>query len=147
MIVSGKMYRVCSQLLVKPLRSSTRRRMTSQATRSEESADRRLQMQLDHDIKRLELDLKQKELNQKRGLELLGVSRDTANLLTVGGTAVLVVSSGAWFVSQLLADTKANVSHLQREVFNQSKNMRSFISGGHYPKETASQKPASEKQS
>lgn len=143
------MYRVCSQLLVKSQRHSSRRRMTSQATRSEESADRRLQMQLDHDMamKRLELDLKQKELNQKRGLEHLGVSRDTANLLTVGGTTVLVVSSGAWFVSQLLADTKANVLHLQREVFNQSENMLSFISGGHYPRETEPQKPASEKQS
>ena len=147
MIVSGKMYRMCSQLLVKSQRHSSRRRMSSQATKSEETY--RLQMQLDHDMamKRLELDLKQKELNQKRGLEHLGVSRDTANLLTVGGTTVLVVSSGAWFVLQLLADTKANVLHLQREVFNQSENMRSFISGGHYPRETEPQKPASEKQS
>lgn len=86
--------------------------------------------------------LKRLEYEQKRGLEHLGVSRDTTNLLTVGGTTVLVVSSGAWFVSQLLADTKANVSHLQREVINQSENMRSFISGGRYMKETASQKPA-----
>ena len=110
-------------------------------------------MQLDHDMA-----MKRLELNQKRGLEHLGVSRDTANLLTVCGTTILVVSSGAWFVSQLLADTRANVSflrrkftlqneHLQRELANQSENMRSFVSGGHYPKETVSEKPASEKQS
>ena len=91
--------------------------------------------------------MKRLELDQKRGLEHLGVSRDTANLLTVGGTIVLVVSSGAWFVSQLLADTKANVSHLQREVFNHSENMHRFMSGGHYLRETEPQKPASEKQS
>ena len=147
------MYRVCSQLLVKSLRSSTRRRMSSQATKSEETSVRRLQMQLDHDMA-----MKRLELNQKRGLEHLGVSRDTANLLTVGGTTILVVSSGAWFVSQLLAETRANVSflrrecplqneHLQRELANQSENMRIFISGGHNPKETVSEKPASEKQS
>ena len=93
----------------KSQRQLIRRRMNSHTPGSEDSAERRLQMQLQHDmtIKRLELDLKHKELNQKRGLEHLGVSRDTANLLTVGGTTVLVVSSGAWFVSQLLADTRA----------------------------------------
>lgn len=127
MIVSGKMYRVCSQLLVKS-RSITRRRMTSQTPEWEKE---KVQMQYKH-----EEAMKRLEYEQKRGLEHLGVSRDTANLLTVGGTTVLVVSSGAWFVSQLLADTKANVLHLQREVFNQSENMRSFISVGHYPRET-----------
>lgn len=142
------MFRVYSKLLVKSQRQLTHRRMSSQATSSEESADRRLQMQLDHDmaIKRLELEHKRMEIDQKRGLEHLGVSRDTANLLTVGGTTILVVSGGAWFVSQLLADLKANVSHLQRDLSNQSENMRSFISGGHYPKETVPQKLASEKQ-
>lgn len=87
--------------------------MSSQATSSEESAERRLQMQLDHDMA-----IKRMEIDQKRGLEHLGVSRDTANLLTVGGTTVLVVSGGAWFVSQLLVDLKANVSHLQRDLSN-----------------------------
>ena len=80
--------------------------------------------------------MKRLKYGQKRGLEHLGVSRYTANLLAVGGSTVLVVFSGAWFVS-----------HLQREVFNQSEDMRRIISGGHNPKETASQKPASEKQS
>lgn len=161
------MYRVCSTLLVKSQRHVNFRRMSSQTPRSGDTAERRLQMQLEHDmtIKRLEFDHKpmeltqrQLEIQQKRGLEYLGVSRDTANLLTVGGTTVLVVSSGAWFVSQLLADKKANITFLrreftlqsenmQRELTHQSENMRSFISGGHYPKEATPQKPASEKQS
>lgn len=139
-----KMYRVCSQLLVKSQRQLTRRRLTSQATRSEESADRRLQMQLDHDMA-----MKKLEYAQKGGLEIFGVSRDTANLLTVGGTTVFVVSGGAWFVSQLLADAKANTASVQRELATQSDNMRCFISGEHWPKEaeTESQKLDSEKQS
>ena len=136
------MYRVCSSFLVKSQRQLTRCQMRSQSTRSEESADRRLQMRLDH-----EMALKRLEYSQKRGLEHFGVSRDTANLLTVGGTTLLVVSGGACFVSQLLVDTKANVFHLQHDLFNQSENMRSFISGGHYPKESKPQKPASEKPS
>lgn len=104
--------------------------MSSQGTSSEASVDRRLQMQLQHDmaIKRLEIDLKHKELNQKRGLEHLGVNRDTANLLTVGGTTVLVVSSGAWFVSQLLADTRANISFLRREFTLHSENVQRELS-------------------
>ena len=106
-------------------------------------------MQYKHEetMKRFEYEQKRFEYEQKRGLEHLGVSRDTANLLTVGGTTVLVVSSGAWFVSQLLADTTANVFHLQREGLNQSEIMRNFTSGGHYLRETEPQKPASEPQS
>lgn len=121
------MYRVCSKLLVKSQRQLTRRRMSSQATSSEESADRRLRMQLESADRRLQMQhdmaMKRLELEQKLGLEHLGVSRDTANLLTVGGATVLVVSSGAWFVSQLLADLKANVSHPQRDLSNQSENI------------------------
>ncbi|KAA6418700.1 MAG: hypothetical protein FRX49_11353 [Trebouxia sp. A1-2] len=100
-----------------------------------------LQLQQQH-----ELQLKKLEYEQKRGLENFGVSRDTANLLTVGGTTVFVVAGGAWFISQLLADAKANIASTQRELTNQSENMRSFISGGNYPKEAESRKPDSEKQ-
>ena len=116
--------------------------MSSQTTRTVEWEERKLQMQLQH-----ELTMKKLELDRKRGLEHLGVSRDTANLLTVTGTCVLVVSSGAWFVSQMVVDTKANVVSLHRELFNQSENMCSFISGGNYPAKAESKKPDSEKQS
>lgn len=61
------------------------------------------------------------------------------------GTTVLVVSSGAWFVSHMLADTTANFMFLHHELSYQSGNMRCFISGKHYPKEAASPKPASDK--
>ncbi len=40
-------------------------------------------MQLQH-----ELTMKRLEIEQKRGQDYLGVSRETANLLTVGGTCV-----------------------------------------------------------
>ena len=88
------MYRVCSQHLVKSLRHSTRRRMSSQTHEWEKE---KLQMQYKHEetMKRFEYEQKRFEYEQKRGLEHLGVSRDTANLLTVGGTTVLVVSSGS----------------------------------------------------
>ena len=102
------MYRVCSQLLMKSRQRLARRGMSTE-TRTVEWEEKKLKMQQEHEIA-----LKRLEYEQKRGLEHLGVSRDTANLLTVGGTTLLVVSIGAWFVSQLLADTKANVSHLQR---------------------------------
>jgi len=65
-------------------------------------------MQIQH-----ELTLKRLEIEQKRGLEHLGVSRETANLLTVGGTCVVVASSGAWLVSRMLTDTKVNLVSLQ----------------------------------
>lgn len=119
------MYRVCSELLVKSQRQLTRHRMSSQATRNEEATDRRLrllQMQLEHDM-----EMKKLEYAQKQGLEHLGVSRDTASILTVGGKIMLVVSSGAWFVSQLLVDLITNQ--------NENMRMRSFTSSGHYPKE------------
>ena len=121
------MYRVFTTFLVKSQRHITHRRMSSQTTGSGEWAERKqlLQMKYEH-----ELTMKKLELDRKRGLEHLGVSRDTANVLTVCGTCVLVVSSGAWFVSRMVADTQANMAFFHRELSNQSENMRSFISGG-----------------
>jgi len=109
--------------------------------------ERKLQMQLQHELtlKRLELDQRKQELDQKRGLEYLGVSRDTANLLTVVGTCVLVVSSGAWFVSQMLTDTKASTVFLQREMLTHSQNFQSLISGGNYPEKSSPEKPDNKK--
>ena len=96
-------------------------------------------MQLQHELtlKRLELDenrgrkhlqvsLKRLELDQKRGLAHLGVSRDTANRLTVTGTCIVVASTGAWFVSQLLTDTKASVVFLQPEMLTHSQKLWKF---------------------
>jgi len=68
----------------------------------------------------------------RRGLELLGLSQDVINLLT--GCA-FVVFSGAWLVLQLLADTKANVMCLQRDVFI-------LIAGGSYPTPSKHQQSA-----
>lgn len=81
-------------------------------------------------------------VGSKRGLEHLGVSRETANLLTVGGTCVVIVSSGAWLVSHLLTDTRASLVSVQRELFSQSEHMRSFISGSHYPKQSPEKTPS-----
>ncbi len=112
--------------------------MSSEASEALKWEERKLQMQLQH-----ELTLKKLELDQKRGLEHLGVSRDTANLLTVSGTC-LVVFSGAWLMSHLLTDTRVSMVSLQKEVFNNGENFRSLISGGHYP-EKAPEQPETKK--
>jgi len=111
--------------------------VSSDATETLKWEERKLKLKLDH-----ELTMKRLEFDQKRGLEHLGVSRDTANLLTVGGTCVVIVSSGAWLVSHLLTDTRASLVSVQRELFSQSENMQSFISGGHYPKQSPEQTPS-----
>ncbi len=87
-----------------------------------------------------ELTMKRLEIEQRRGLEHLGVSRETANLLTVGGTCVVVASSGAWLVSQLLTDIKVNLVSVQREISSNGENFQSLISDGHYPKESSDRK-------
>ena len=96
-------------------------------------------MQLQHELtlKRPQLDenvtLKRLELDQKRGLERLGLSRETADVLTVVGSCIVVVSTGAWFVSQMLTDTKASTVFLQREMLTHGQNFQSLISGRNHP--------------
>lgn len=113
------------------------RGVSSETSENLKWEERKLKLQLDH-----ELTMKRLELDQKRGLEHLGVSRETANLLTVGGTCVVIVSSGAWLVSHLLTDTRASLVSVQRELFSQSGHMRSFISGTHYPKQSPEKTPS-----
>ncbi len=152
------MSRVFSTVLRKSTRQLARRGVSSETSDAVKWEERKLQMQLQHEltVKRLELDqnrerehlqvtLKRLELDQKRGLQHLGVSRDTANLLTVVGTCVLVVSSGAWFVSQLLTDTKASTMFLQREMLTHSQNFQSLIAGGNYPGKPAPKPPDNKK--
>ena len=150
------MFRVFSTVLRKSSRVKqvTRRGVSSETSDAVKWEERKLQMQLQHELtlKRLEMDQRKQELSQKRGLEHLGVSRDTANLLKVTGTCVLVVSSGAWFVSQMLTDTKASTVFLremqremQREVLTHSQNFQRLISGGHYPEKSSPEKPDSKK--
>jgi len=123
------MSRVFSMLFRKTPREIVSRRMSSETSEASKWEERKLQMQLQHELtmKRLELDQKELELAQKRGLEIYGVSRETANLLTVGGTCVVIVSSGAWLASQILTDIKVNLVSLQREVFSHEENFRSLL--------------------
>ena len=148
------MSRVLSTLLRKSPGQLAGRGMSSEASEALKWEERKLHMQLQHELtlKRLEVEqtqgrdnleltLKKLELDQNRGLEHLGVSRDTANLLTVSGTCLVVVSSGAWLMTHLLTDTRVNMVSLQKEVFNNGENCRSLISGGHYPEKAASEEP------
>lgn len=127
------MFRVFSTVLRKSPRQIAWRGASSETSEAVKWEERKLQMQLQHELilKRLELDenrgrehvqvtLKRLELEQKRGLEHFGLSRETANLLTVTGTCIVVVSTGAWFVSQMITDTKASTLFLQREMLTQS---------------------------
>jgi len=141
------MSRVFSMLFRKTPREIVSRRMSSETSEASKWEERKLQMQLQHELtmKRLELDQKELELAQKRGLEIYGVSRETANLLTVGGTCVVIVSSGAWLVSQILKDIKVNLLSLQREVFSHEENFRSLISAEHYPEKSSSEQPDNKK--
>lgn len=147
------MFRVFSTVLRKSpsVNQVARRGVSSETSDALKWEKEKLQMQLQHELtlKRLQLDenvtLKRLELDQKRGLEHLGVSRDTANLLTVVGTGVLVVSSGAWFVSQMLTDTKASTLFLQPEMLTHGQNFQSLISGGNYPEKSSPEKPDSKK--
>ena len=134
------MYRVFSTVLRKSPGQLAVRGMSSEASDALKWEERKLQMQLQH-----ELTLKKLELDQKRGLEHLGVSRDTANLLTVSGTCLVVVASGAWLISHLLTDTRVNLVSLQKDVFNNNENFRSLISGGHYPEKGAPEQPGTKK--
>ena len=133
------MSRVFSTVLGKSTRQLARQGVSSDTSDAVKWEQKELQMQLQHQLtpKRLELDenrgrkhlqvsLKRLELDQKRGLAHLGVSRDTANRLTVTGTRIVVASTGAWFVSQLLIDTKASVLFLQREMLTHSQKLWKF---------------------
>jgi len=53
---------------------------------------------------------------------------------------VVVASSGAWLVSQLLTDIKVNLVSVQREISSNGENFQSLISDGHYPKESSDRK-------
>lgn len=114
------------------LRQSTRqiriRGVSTEISDALKWEERKFQMQLQHELtlKRLEMEqkfgrehveitLKKLELAQRKGLEHLGVSRDTANLLTVSGACLVVVSSGAWLVSHLLTDTRVSLISLERD--------------------------------
>lgn len=97
---------------------------------------KRLEMEQKYGREHVEITLKKLELAQKKGLEHLSVSRDTANLLTVSGACLVVVSSGAWLVSHLLTDTRVSLVSLEREMFNHGDNFRSLICGGRYPEKS-----------
>lgn len=86
----------------------------------------KLQMQLQH-----ELTLKRLELDQNRGVERLGISRNTANSLTVG-ICVVIVASGAWLVSRMITETKVDLASLQRDISNHGKNVQALMSAGKY---------------
>ena len=133
------MSRVFSTVLGQSTRQLARQGVSSDTSDAVKWEQKKLQMQLQHELtlKRLELDenrgrkhpqvsLKRLELDQKRGLAHLGVSRDTANRLTVTGTCIVVASTGAWFVSQLLTDTKASVVFLQPEMLTHSQKLWKF---------------------
>ena len=149
------MFRVFSTVLRKSPHRVARRGVGSETSDVVKWEKEKLQMQLQHELtlKRLELDenrgrehlqvtLKRLELDQKRGLERLGLSRETASVLTVTGSCIVVVSTGAWFVSQMLTDTKASTVFLQREMLNHSQNFQSLISGGIYPEKSSPEKPS-----
>ncbi|DBA94587.1 TPA: hypothetical protein ACH3X1_002170 [Trebouxia sp. C0004] len=106
---------------------------------------KRLELDENRGREHLQVTLKRQELDQKSGLEHLGFSCETASPLTVTGTCIVVVSTGAWFVSQMLTDTKASTVFLQREMLTHSQNFQSMISGGNYPEKSSPEKPDSKK--
>lgn len=132
------MFRVFSTVLKKSphVKQVARRGVSSETSDAVKWEKEKFQMQLQHELtlKRLQLDenvtLKRLELDQKKGLERLGLSRETANVLTVVGSCTVVVSTGAWFVSQML-------THGQ--------NFESLISGGNYPEQSSPEEPDSKK--
>ena len=87
-----------------------------------------------------ELTMKRLEIEQKRGLEHLATqSRKTASKWVVGGACVMIASSGAWLLSQRIAETKVNMASLQRQMYDHKANFRNLSSAGHYQKESSDQ--------
>ncbi|KAL3136958.1 hypothetical protein ABBQ32_006562 [Trebouxia sp. C0010 RCD-2024] len=124
------MHRVFNTVLSKSLRQHSSRGMCCETSEGLKWEKEKLQVQLQY-----EMTLKRLEHEQNRRVERLGISRNTANSLTVG-ICVVIAASGAWLVSQMVTETKVNLVSLQREISNHGKNVQSLMSSGKYVKQS-----------
>ena len=83
------------------------------------------------EMKKLELSLEEKKLAQGRGAveAVLGVSRETAQMVNLVAAGVVFVASGAYLTAGMVHDTLAQLSVVAAKADSASADVRSLIAG------------------